>query len=85
MRLEAFLADDQTSPSLRADRNEQMLRLADAVAALPEAQREAVTLHHLQGWPLADVARHLNRTPAAVMGLLHRGLKQLRSRLEGLE
>ncbi len=81
LRLEAFLADDQSSPSLRADRNEQLLRLANAVASLPEAQREAVTLHHLQGWPLAEVARQLDRTPAAVMGLLHRGLKQLRNRL----
>jgi RNA polymerase sigma-70 factor (ECF subfamily) len=85
VRLEAFLADDQTSPSLRADRNERLVRLAVAVAELPEAQREAVTLHHLQGWPLAEVARHLDRTPAAVMGLLHRGLKQLRGRLESLE
>jgi RNA polymerase sigma-70 factor (ECF subfamily) len=70
---------------VRADRNEQVLLLAEAVAALPEAQREAVTLHHLQGWPLAEVARHLDRTPAAVMGLLHRGLRQLRIRLESLE
>jgi RNA polymerase sigma-70 factor (ECF subfamily) len=85
VRLEAFLADDQTSPSLRADRNERVVRLAVEVAGLPEAQREAVTLHHLQGWPLAEVARQLDRTPAAVMGLLHRGLKQLRSRLESLE
>lgn len=85
IRLEAFLADDRSSPSVRADRNEQVLRLAEAVATLPDAQREAVTLHHLQGWPLADVAKHLDRTPSAVMGLLHRGLKQLRTRLESLE
>ncbi len=84
-RLEAFLADEQSSPSVRADRNERVLRLAVAVAELPEAQREAVTLHHLQGWPLAEVARHLDRTPAAVMGLLHRALKKLRNRLESLE
>ena len=85
IRLEAFLASDQTSPSLQADRNERAARLAEAVASLPEAQRDAVMLHHLQGWTLAEVARHLDRTPAAVMGLLHRGLRQLRTRLEGLE
>ena len=84
-RLEAFLASDQSSPSQRADRNEQILRLSHAVAELPDAQRDAVTLHHLQGRSLTDVARHLDRTPAAVMGLLHRGLRQLRSRLEELE
>ena len=74
-----------SSPSVRAVRNERLLRLAEAVATLPESQREAISLHHLQGWPLAQVARHLDRTPSAVMGLLNRGLKQLRTRLETLE
>jgi RNA polymerase sigma-70 factor (ECF subfamily) len=59
--------------------------LARALADLPEAQREAVTLHYLQGWPLAEIAGHLGRSPSAVMGLLHRGLKQLRARLRELE
>lgn len=85
LRLEAFLADERSSPSVRADRNERVVRLAEAVATLPEAQREAVTLHHLQGLPLAEVARHLDRSTAAVMGLLHRGLKQLRGQLGSLE
>jgi len=85
MRLEAFLASEQSSPSLRADRNEQILRLAEALATLPEAQREAVALHHLQGWPLAKIAEHLGRTPPAVMGLLHRGLKKLRTHLNQWE
>jgi RNA polymerase sigma-70 factor, ECF subfamily len=80
-RLESWLAADQSTPSQRADRNEQALRLADALAALPEAQREAVVLRHWQGWSLADVSRHLGRSPAAVAGLLHRGLKELRAQL----
>ena len=81
VRLEAFLAADDSSPSLRAERNEQVLRLAEALAELPQAQGEALTLHYLQGRPLAEIARHLDRTPAAAMGLLHRGLIQLRTRL----
>lgn len=85
VRLEAFLASEQSSPSRRADRNEQLLRLAEALATLPDAQREAVTLHHLQGWPLARIAQHLDRTPLAVMGLLHRGLKKLRTHLSEWE
>jgi RNA polymerase sigma-70 factor (ECF subfamily) len=80
-RLEALLAADQSSPSERAERNEQLLRLAAALEALPEAQREAVTLHHLQHWTLEAVARHLDRTPAAVGGLIRRGLQQLRGQL----
>jgi DNA-directed RNA polymerase specialized sigma24 family protein len=35
-------------------------------------------LHHLQGLPLAEVSEQLDKTPAAVAGLLHRGLKRLR-------
>jgi RNA polymerase sigma-70 factor (ECF subfamily) len=76
------LAAEQTSPSLRAARNEQDARLARALARLPQAQREAVTLHHIQRCPLAEVARRLGRSKLAVVGLLHRGLNQLRELLQ---
>jgi RNA polymerase sigma-70 factor (ECF subfamily) len=77
-RLEGVLAGPESSPSQRAVRNEDLLRLADALVQLPEPQREAIVLHHLQGWSLAETARRLERTDAAVAGLLHRGLKKLR-------
>jgi RNA polymerase sigma-70 factor, ECF subfamily len=77
-RLEGMLAAPQSSPSQQAVRNEDLLRLADALTRLPEAQREAIVLHHLQGCSLAETARALERTDAAVAGLLHRGLKKLR-------
>jgi RNA polymerase sigma-70 factor (ECF subfamily) len=81
-RLEAWLAaEDQLSPSQQADRNEQLLRLADALATLPPEQREAVVLHYLEGQPVADIARRLGRSTAAVGGLLKRGLKKLRTYL----
>jgi DNA-directed RNA polymerase specialized sigma24 family protein len=38
-------------------------------------------LHYCEDRPLADIASHLGRTPAAVAGLLKRGLKQLREHL----
>lgn len=72
---------DQTSPSGRAIRAEELLRMADALAALPEGQRRAVEMHHLQGCPLAEIAEALGTTKPAVAGLLHRGLKALRARL----
>ncbi len=80
-QLEGWLAADQSSPSERADRNEQLLRLAEALCGLPEDTREAVILKHCREWTLAEIAAHLGRTPAAVASLLHRGLKQLRELL----
>ena len=84
-RLDAWLAAEQSSPSARAERNEEAVRLAEALAALPEAQREVVVLRHCQGWSLAEISRHVGRSPSAVAGLLHRGLQQLRTRLEERE
>ncbi len=56
--------------------------MADALAGLPEAQREAIMLHHLQGATLANFAQRQGRSEAAVAGLLHRGPKQLREQLD---
>jgi RNA polymerase sigma-70 factor (ECF subfamily) len=84
-RLEAWLAADQTSPSEQAQRHERAVRLAGALAALPEAQREAVVLRHWEGRSLAEIAERLSCTTAAVTGLLYRGLKKLRSLLHDLE
>jgi RNA polymerase sigma-70 factor (ECF subfamily) len=80
-RLGAWLAADQSSPSQRAQREEQAVRLAEALARLPEAQREALVLQHWHGWTLAQIARHLGRSHAAVAGLIKRGLQQLRLQL----
>jgi RNA polymerase sigma-70 factor (ECF subfamily) len=84
-RLEAFLAAEQSSPSQQVQRKEQAVRLAAALAELPEAQREALTLHYLQHWSLDEVGRELDRSPAAVAGLVKRGLKQLRFQLQESE
>jgi RNA polymerase sigma-70 factor (ECF subfamily) len=78
IRLESWLAADQGSPSGDADRNEQVLHLAQALGRLSEDQRRAVELHYLKGCPVADVARQLERSERAVAGLLYRGLQKLR-------
>ena len=82
-RLECLFAADQTSPSQRAVRAEELLRLAAALTRLPDDQRQVVELHHLRGLPVAEVAAQLGRTRAAVVGLLFRGLKRLRQLLRG--
>jgi RNA polymerase sigma-70 factor (ECF subfamily) len=80
-RLEYWLAVGDSSPSENAERQERALRLAVALQTLPEAQREALVLQYWHGWTLAQIGEHLGRTPAAVAGLLKRGLKKLREEL----
>lgn len=84
-RLESWLAAEQSTPSQRAERSEQVLRLAEALAVMPADQRAVLELRHLQGWSLAEIARHIGRSPPAVAGLLHRGLKALREQLQESE
>ena len=78
---QALLATPPSSPSQQAMRHEDLLRLARALEELPEEQRAVVELHHLQGRSVADIARDLGRSEAAVAGLLRRGLKKLRALL----
>ncbi|MFO0808341.1 MAG: sigma-70 family RNA polymerase sigma factor [Gemmataceae bacterium] len=84
-RIEQFLAAEQSSPSQRADRNEQFALLAAALTQLPDAQRDAVVLHYFEGQSLDAISAELSRTPAAVAGLLKRGLKYLRALLNSGE
>jgi RNA polymerase sigma-70 factor (ECF subfamily) len=80
-RLECLLAADQTSPSERAVRGEDLLRLAHAMTCLLPDQRQVVEMHHLKGLPLAEVAALMGRSRPAVAGLLFRGLNKLRELL----
>jgi RNA polymerase sigma-70 factor (ECF subfamily) len=80
-RLADWVADNGASPSECADRNEQALRVGTALETLPEAQREAVVLHYYQGWTVPQIAAEMERTVAAVAGLLQRALQRLRASL----
>jgi RNA polymerase sigma-70 factor (ECF subfamily) len=78
-----WLAADQSTPSLCVTRHEQLQRLNEAIGQLPFPQQQAIVFHHLQGRSLNETARMIGRSPAAVAGLLFRGLKSLRSLLAG--
>ena len=84
-RTERWLEARQSSPSQHVTNKEELLRLADALTELPDAQRDAVILRHLQGLSLAEVARELGRTEAAVAGLVYRGLNRLHDLLDEQE
>src|SRR5262249_55735458 len=80
-RLAAFLAAKDSSPSQRAQRNEWSVRVAAALETLTEDQREALILHYYEGLSVRVVAERMSKTPAAVAGLLQRGLRTLRTLL----
>jgi RNA polymerase sigma-70 factor (ECF subfamily) len=81
-RLEQLVPAAESTPSQKVVREERLLELAQALMDLPEAQRQAIELHHLRGHSLAEVAETLGTTKPAVAGLLHRGLKRLREVLD---
>jgi RNA polymerase sigma-70 factor (ECF subfamily) len=80
-RLEAILADDEAGPESAAIRSERLIRLAAALARLPEDQRTAIELRHLRGLPVPEVCKIMGRTTPAVAGLLLRGVRKLRDLL----
>jgi RNA polymerase sigma-70 factor (ECF subfamily) len=80
-RLEVWLAAQELTPRQQALRNEELFRLAAALEQLPQDQREALELHHLQGYSGPAVGRLMGKSSAAVAGLLRRGLKKLRELL----
>jgi RNA polymerase sigma-70 factor, ECF subfamily len=81
-RLESWLAAEDTSASEKCERQEQLLRMAEGLAGLPDDQRIALELRHLRGLAVAAVGREMGRSNAAVGSLLYRGLKTLRDLLD---
>lgn len=56
--------------------------LAGRVASLPPAQREAIVLVAVQGFPYADAAEVVGRPVNTVKSDVHRGLASLRKMME---
>jgi len=81
-RIANWLASNEATPATLMQREEESARVALALASLPELQREAVILRHWHDWPVADIAEELQTTLDSVTGLLYRGLKALRQRLQ---
>jgi RNA polymerase sigma-70 factor (subfamily 1) len=84
-RLQGVLAVDDTTPGERMVKQEQALRVWEALSKLDARQREALILQKYHGWKLDQIAEHLNCTTGAVAGLHARGLKKLRELLPEME
>jgi RNA polymerase sigma-70 factor (ECF subfamily) len=65
------------TPSRHAAAREELERFEQAVATLPEAQRDAVTMSRLMGLGYGEIASVMQCTESAVRGLVARGLAAL--------
>ena len=77
-RLNQWLASDQSTPSRKAVKAEDEMRLAKALACLPSAQREVIQLHHLRGLSLDEIGKRMNKSKGAIAALIFRGTTRLR-------
>ena len=79
LRVEAWLAAEQSSPSAQAQKREMLVHLAEQLAKLPEDERTALELRYLSEppAPLSEIAAQLGRPGAkAVAGRADRHNKE---------
>ena len=82
VRLESLVATEESSPSQEMARAERLVELAMQLAALPEDQRSALELRYLRGLSVSAVAEQMGRSTVSVTGLLYRGTRALRQRMD---
>lgn len=66
-----------TSPSRALSRNDREFRMWEALANLPEEQREALRLRYYENMPSKDIAEKLGKTDGAIRVMLTRALDKL--------
>jgi RNA polymerase sigma-70 factor, ECF subfamily len=59
--------------------------LKEALAGLPESQREVLVLRHIGGLSPNEIADRLGKTEASIQGLHHRGRAALKESLRALD
>ncbi len=72
------LAGGDKTPSVQFLEGERAQSVLAALRTLPNDQRTAIRLCHLEGQTYADIAAYLDRSVDATAGLIKRGLKSLR-------
>ena len=92
VRRELLRHTDQVPPGARslvptpdrvAETSELREMLKEALAALPEVQRQIVLLHDLEGWKHREIADRLELPSGTVRSHLHFARKALRAALSG--
>lgn len=72
------IIDTGTRPEEAAINSEQRQEVAKMLTLLPEEQRRVIELRIIQGIPVADVAKIMGKSAAAVKMLQQRALKKLK-------
>jgi RNA polymerase sigma-70 factor (ECF subfamily) len=75
-------ADPDTEPDARAERNQAVDAVTDALATLPFPQRTVIVLHHFEGLSYAEVAKVTGSSVPAVRSHLFRARRTLGKTLE---
>jgi RNA polymerase sigma-70 factor (ECF subfamily) len=81
--LDAETPDDAPGPEARLTEAERMAALDAALATLPERQRQAVVLRHIEGMSNPEIAEVLGIGVEAVESLTARGKRALKVALDG--
>jgi RNA polymerase sigma-70 factor (subfamily 1) len=76
-----LLVMSMTTPSQAFSRDARELRLTEALAKLPQEQREALRMRYVESLPSKEIAEKLGKTDAAVRVMLTRSLKKLQELL----
>lgn len=64
------------------EKTEESMLLADALMQLPQAQREAVILHHFYGYKNREISHMTGASCAAVKSRIRQGLEKLKRLLD---
>jgi RNA polymerase sigma-70 factor (ECF subfamily) len=74
-----WLVASLTSPTQALARDDRHRRLSEALATLPEEQREALRLRYVEQLPSKEIAARLGKTDGAIRVMLTRSLKTLQA------
>ncbi len=76
-----LLVASMTTASQAVSRDRRAIKLMEALALLPEDQREAIRLRYVEGLPSKEIAQRLGKTDGAVRVMLTRTLNKLQTLL----
>ena len=77
------IADPNSDPAVLAQTRDMQERVQKAVAGLSPDHRRVVTLHHLEGMPVEEIARIMGCSIGTVKSRLSRAREHLRRKLSG--